>query len=90
MCLEIYTLETKLLKCWKDIDFIRQVENEEYFIKWKEDLNIYMDNISKIVPLEKIILVKGRSAYAYKDKFGNRHNVKNLNYQFNKIIFGSE
>ena len=73
----LHLRETKLLKCWKDIDFIRQVENEEYFIKWKEDLNIYMDNISKIVPLEKIILVKGRSAYAYKDKFGNRHNVKN-------------
>ena len=65
------------------------MENEEYFIKWKEDLNIYMDNISKIVPLEKIILVKGRSAYAYKDKFGNRHNVKTLNYQFNKIILGA-
>ena len=37
MCLEPFR-ETKLLKCWKDIDFIRQVENEEYFIKWKEDL----------------------------------------------------
>ena len=49
----LHLRETKLLKCWKDIDFIRQVENEEYFIKWKEDLNIYMDNISKIVPLEK-------------------------------------
>jgi hypothetical protein len=73
----LHLRDTKLLKNWNYIDFERQVENEKYFIKWKEDLHEYMDNLLNIVPIKNIILVKGKSAYAYKDKFGNIQNVKN-------------
>lgn len=60
--------------------------NEEAFIsRWLNNLNIFMDKLTQIIPEHKIILNRGRlSKYYYEDKavkqFGTIHLINRNNY----------
>lgn len=72
----------RFVKGWGDEKF----SNEEAFIsRWLNNLNIFMDKLTQIIPEHKIILNRGRlSKYYYEDntvkQFGTIHLINRNNY----------
>ncbi|MEB7435979.1 DUF6270 domain-containing protein [Mammaliicoccus sp. FSL K6-3158] len=72
----------RYVKGWGDEKF----SNEESFIsRWLNNLNIFMDKLTQIIPEHKIILNRGRlSKYYYEDndvkQFGTIHLINRNNY----------
>lgn len=83
----LHLRDTEFLKNWKGISFVRQIQNENYFEKWKEYLNLYMEKLLDIISLQNIILVKGKCAYSYKDIEGKLHKVKNTKTSIQQNFF---
>lgn len=57
-----------------DIDVKRILDHENnavYFHEWKKYLGIFIENLEKIISLDKVILNKGQFTTAYYDEMGN-------------------
>ncbi|WP_436854890.1 DUF6270 domain-containing protein [Staphylococcus caeli] len=77
-------------------DFVARWQNkykneEEYVNNWKANINIFMEKLSDIIPVEKIILNRGRLAEKYYDRDGILNEfitndlIKRNNYYWEKL-----
>ncbi|MFV5938105.1 DUF6270 domain-containing protein [Mammaliicoccus sciuri] len=72
----------RFVKGWGDEKFSNE---EAYISRWLNNLNIFMDKLTQIIPEHKIILNRGRlSKYYYEDnavkQFGTIHLINRNNY----------